>query len=208
MITIFVVEEEYELYKSVLPDYALVIGVHGLVPQREFMENYFEEGTHLIFLDDDITHIDVPNLLEFFHHAFEECKKRKAFLWSVYPTYNPYFRNTKQECTEYLSLCIGAFYGIISRRDPELKVKVSLEGNKEDVERSILYFKKDGKVLRFNKVGFQTKYYGKVGGLGTLKERLPTIISNTDKLCEVYPEYGKRKIRKNGIHEFVLNRFS
>jgi hypothetical protein len=206
MITIFVVEEEYDLYKNVLPDYEIVVGKLGIVPQRNFIENYFEGK--LIFLDDDITHIDVPNLLEFFHHAFEECEKRKAYLWSVYPVYNPFFRKTKQEVTEYLSFCIGAFYGVITRKDPDLQLHYSMEGNKEDVERSIRYFKKDGKVLRFNKVGFKTKYYGSVGGLGTLKQRLPTIISIVDNLVNAYPEYGYRKIRKSGIHEFVLRRLT
>jgi len=206
MITIFVVEEEYELYKNVLPNYEIVIGVHGLVPQREFIEHYYPEGSKLIFLDDDIKSIDVPNLMEFFHQAFDECIKRKAFLWSVYPVYNPFFRKTKQEVTEYLSYCIGAFYGIIIRRDPDLQLQYTREGNKEDVERSIRYFKKDGKVIRFNKIGFKTKYYGSVGGLGTLKERLPTIISNVNLLVHAYPEYGYRKVRKNGIHEFVLRR--
>jgi len=205
MITIFVVEEEYDLYKNVLPDYEIVVGKLGLVPQRNFIENYFEEGTKLIFLDDDFTHIDVPNLLEFFHHAFEECEKRKAYLWSVYPVYNPFFRNTKKEVTEYLTYCCGGLYGVITRRDEDLLLKYTVEGNKEDVERSILYFKKDGKVLRFNKVGFKTKCYGSVGGLGTLKQRLPTIITAVDNLINAYPEYGYRKIRKSGIHEFVLS---
>ena len=202
------VQEEYDLYKNVLPDYEIVVGKLGIVPQRNFIENYFEEGTKLIFLDDDITHIDVPNLLEFFHHAFEECEKRKAYLWSVYPVYNPFFRKTKQEVTEYLALCVGPFYGVITRKDPDLQTKYSMEGNKEDVERSILYFKKDGKVLRFNKVGFKTKYYGGVGGLGTLKQRLPTIITNVDNLVNAYPEYGYRKIIKSGVHEFVLRRLT
>jgi hypothetical protein len=102
---------------------------------------------------------------------------------------------------------IGAFFGIINRpNDLELRTKIAIEGNKEDIEKSILYYKKDGITLRFNQVGFKTKYYGKVGGLGTLKERMPSIIKNTQMLLEEYGEYGNLKIRKNGIHEFVLKK--
>ena len=94
---------------------------------------------------------------------------------------------------------VGAFYGGINRH---ITLNIPYD-NKEDVERSILFFKKDGKTIRYNQIGFRTKYYGCVGGMGTLNERMPDIIKATDYLVDTYPEYGTRKIRKNGIHEFV-----
>ena len=214
IIKIFVVEEEYYLYQEATQGkYEIIVGEKGLINQRNFIENYFPQGTHIVFLDDDISSIDLSiqfplgiNLADFFRLAFEETISRQAFIWSVYPVFNPFFREKRQPITEGLVTCIGAFYGIINRpNDNDLKLKmIEFNDNKEDVERSILYYKKDGKTIRFNQVGFQTKYYGKVGGMGTLKERMPDIIIATQKMNELYEEYGKLHIRKNGIHEFKL----
>lgn len=216
LIKIFVVEEEKEDYiQAVNGKYEVIVGVKGIAEQREFIERYFPEGTQLVFMDDDIKSVDFnlafPNqnmtLSQFITLAFDEIKTRGAYIWGVYPVYNAFFRQQRQHITDCLSMCIGAFYGIINRpNDPDLRLTVALSfnSNKEDVERSILYFKKDGKVVRFNKVGFQTKYYGSIGGMGTLKERMPDIIVSTQKMYEAYSEYGTIRIRKSGIHEFKL----
>jgi hypothetical protein len=75
---------------------------------------------------------------------------------------------------------------------------------KEDVERTIKYFKNDGIDLRFNNVGFKTKYYCSQGGMGNLEKRIPHSVEAVQSLLMDYPEYGKLKTRKNGIHEFEL----
>ena len=68
------------------------------------------------------------------------------------------------------------------------------------------YFINDGIVLRFNKIGFTTKYYGKEGGLGKFEERLKPMKEACKKLEEKYGEYGHTKIRGNGMAEFVLKK--
>jgi hypothetical protein len=35
---------------------------------------------------------------------------------------------------------------------------------------------------------------------------MPDIIKATDYIVDKYPEYGTRKVRKNGIHEFILKK--
>jgi hypothetical protein len=108
--------------------------------------------------------------------------------------------------TSHLTYIVGAFYGIINR--PKLK-SIQLEitkenGQKEDVERTIKYYIQDGKVLRFNKVGFTTKYYGKEGGLGTFEARLAPMKEASDRLLKEYPEFGKVTTRPSGMTEFTL----
>jgi hypothetical protein len=106
-----------------------------------------------------------------------------------------------------LNYCIGAFYGIINRCDEDLNLVTCSDGDKEDVERSILYYLKDGKTLVFNRVGFKTKYFGSDGGgLGKFKDRLERHKKNTELLCEKYPELCKFKIRKNGLYEVVFKK--
>jgi hypothetical protein len=142
----------------------------------------------------------------FFKNAFEDCVKYKSFIWGVYPVYNPYFRKDKAELSTSLKYIVGAFYGIINR--PKLtSIKLIItrkNGQKEDVERTIKYFKNDGTVLRYNKVGFETKYYGKDGGLGTFEARLKPMKEASEKLKKKYPEYGEIKVKKTGMTEFRL----
>ena len=110
--------------------------------------------------------------------------------------------------TTELNYIVGAFYGIINR--PKLKsIQLTItkeNGQKEDVERTIKYFIEDGIVLRFNKIGFTTKYYGKEGGLGRFEERLKPMKEACKKLEDKYSEYGHTKVRGNGMTEFVLRK--
>lgn len=214
IVTIFVVEEEYELYRNLVPEeYAIIIGKKGLVNQRQFITDYYNENDKIICLDDDIKLVDLSlstfkTLMDFFQYAFETSIEKNSYIWSVYPVYNSFFRKDKKDYDTCLNMCIGAFYGIINRKScDDINLKITLTDNKEDVERSILYFKNDGIVLRFNKIGFKTQYYGNDGGgMGTLKQRLENIVTSTKALEKEYPTYGKIKIRKNGIYEFVLNK--
>lgn len=214
LVKVFIVEEEKEEYERTLnPELygELVIGALGLVPQRQFITDYFPEGQHIVSLDDDITGLDLSmtdfkSADEFFINAFETCSKEKAFLWSVYPVFNPFFRKSRQEITTSISVAIGAFYGYINRPlDDFLKRPLCLSGNKEDVERSIRYYLKDGKIVRFNRVGFNTKYYGKDGGgLGIFQERIEDMKTESIALNTAFPDITRIKIRKNGLYEIVL----
>ena len=172
LINIFVIEEEYEEYLEKLnKNYynKIIIGKLGLVPQKEFIQEYYPIGTRLIFLDDDVENVDLSlteykSLNEFFEDAFTTCEEVGIYLWSVYPVENKFFREKRPSKTIGLNFCIGAFYGIINRRDDDLNLELTrTSGNKEDVERSILYYLKDGKTLRYNRIGFKTKYYGVAG---------------------------------------------
>jgi hypothetical protein len=210
---------EYNTYIHILDKSKynkIIIGKKGLVPQRQFITEQWPTNKNIVFFDDDVNSIDLSlsprfkkhKLDYFIKEAFTECKKNNCFIWGVYPVFNPFFRKPKTEMTTELKYIVGAFYGIINR--PKLKsIKLTItseNGQKEDVERTIKYFITDGIVLRFNKIGFTTKYYGKEGGLGTFEARLKPMLEASKRLKKEYPEYGYIKIRKNGMTEFVLNR--
>ena len=212
-------KEDYDIYKNTLDTKLynkLVIGKKGLVPQRQFIMEQWPEGKHIVFFDDDVESIDLTlsprfkghNLDYFIKEAFDECIKNKSFIWGVYAVFNPFFRKPRPELSNQLNYIVGAFYGIINR--PKLKaIQLTItkeNGQKEDVERTLKYFINDGIVLRFNKIGFTTKYYGKEGGLGKFEERIKPMKEACKKLEEKYGEYGKTKIRGNGMAEFVLKK--
>jgi hypothetical protein len=210
--------EEEEEYKKVLTPSLygkLVVGKKGLVPQRQFITEQWKEGQNIVFFDDDIASIDLKmskfkkhTLDFFFRSAFNECKAQKSYIWGVYPVFNPFFRKARDELSNCLNYIVGAFYGIINR--PNLKsiqLKITKEnGQKEDVERTLRYFIEDGIVLRFNRVGFETKYYGKEGGLGTFEDRLKPMLEASQKLKKDFPEYGEISTKKNGMTEFRLKK--
>lgn len=208
-------QAEYELYKDTLNRdlyNEIRVGELGLINQRQFISNQWSLNQYILFFDDDVEEIYLSltphtSLDEFITHAFSECIKYKSYIWGVYPVLNPYFRERRRELNTELNYISGAFYGIINR--PNYKaIQLSInDGNKEDVERSLKYFINDGIVLRFNKVGFKTKYYGTDGGgLGRFKERLIPMANASLKLKEMYGDYGKIKVRKNGMTEFVLKK--
>lgn len=212
-------KEDYDLYKETLDTKLynkLVIGKKGLVPQRQFIMEQWPQGKHIVFFDDDVESIDLSlsprfkshNLDYFIREAFDECVKNKSYIWGVYAVFNPFFRKGRKEMTTELNYIVGAFYGIINR--PKLKsIQLTLtkeNGQKEDVERTIKYFIEDGIVLRFNKIGFTTKYYGKEGGLGRFEERLKPMKDACKRLEDKYSEYGTTKVRGNGMAEFVLKK--
>jgi len=212
-------DEEYKEYLKVLDKKLynkLVVGIKGLVPQRQFIMEQWKEGQHIVFFDDDVQSIDLSisklfkgkTLDYFFKYAFKECVANKSSIWGVYPVYNPFFREARDETSTCLNYIVGAFYGIINR--PKLKsIQLSItkeNGQKEDVERTIKYFIEDGIVLRFNRVGFVTKYYGKSGGLGTFEDRLKPMLEASNKIKAAYPDYGNISTKKTGMTEFKLKK--
>ena len=214
-------KEDYDLYHEKLDkNYynKIIIGKKGLVPQRQFIMEQWPAGKHIVFFDDDVQSIDLSlsskfkqhSLDYFFREAFKECVKNNAFIWGVYAVFNPFFRKTKSEMSTELKYIVGALYGIINR--PNLKsIQLTItkkNGQKEDVERTLKYFINDGIVLRFNKIGFTTKYYGKEGGLGQFEERLKPMKEACKKLENKYSDYGHIKVRGNGMTEFVLKKIN
>jgi len=211
IITVFCVPEELSLYRSAFPFVNVIAGVRGVVQQRQFIENYYNDGDNVVFIDDDVKTIDLSlspykSLDEFFNAAFVECIHAGAYIWGVYPVYNPYFREKQKDITNCLNHIVGCCYGLRIRHLPELMTTIA-KCAKEDLERSIRYFDKDGRVLRFNRIAYDTKYYNPKGGIGSNKQqRLQSNKDDAIALSEVFPHYGKIRIRTDGTYEFKLNK--
>jgi hypothetical protein len=213
-------KEEKEEYEKVLDKSTyneLIVGIKGLVPQRQFIMSKWREGKHIVFFDDDIDKVDLTlspkyrgkSFDYFIKDAFQECKNHHSFIWGVYPVFNPFFRKERDELTTCLNFIVGCFYGIINR--PKLKaIQLTLtkeNSQKEDSERTIKYFIHDGIVLRFNRIAAFTKFYQRDGsGLGTFEDRVKPSLEATKKLLKAFPEYGSISTRKSGMAEFKLRK--
>jgi hypothetical protein len=210
-IYIFVANDaEKKLYESIPSSkyHKIVVGKLGIANQRIFIKNYFKEGDYVVSIDDDVEglyQLSGDGLKEikvkpFFEKALEGLKKEKKYMWGIYPVRNPFFM--KKKTSKGLSFVIGALHGYIVRHDKSLEPSTLSEG-KEDYEQSILYYLKDGGVLRFNDVTIKTKFLAK-GGLG--EDRFERNKKSAKYLQRTYPKLVSIFHRKNGMTEIRFTR--
>ena len=174
-VLIFVANEDekvrYEQSLSTCRYNRIVVGVPRISAQRNYMEQeYFDEGTYVVSMDDDLTTIrkktgenklsDIENFYEeVIKLGYEKMLETGAKVWGTYAASNPFFMNDRI----YTDICyiIASCYGYICERD-EFLCRVTEHG--EDYEYSIRQYIKNGKLVRFDYITPITKYFGK-GGL-------------------------------------------
>ena len=159
-------QEQCRLYEESIPKNMykeIIIGKKGIANQRNFIANYFDEGQYVVSMDDDVEEFQMlrgeklaklKNIDDFFVDAYKLLKKNKLFIWGIYPVQNPFFMYN--EITMDLRFLIGVTYGFIVRHNRNLRPSIKSE-TKEDYEQTILYYKMDGGVMRFNYITTKTK---------------------------------------------------
>jgi hypothetical protein len=200
-VTLFVAnEEEALLYYRAVPRALygkLVVGVPKLQPQRTFISNYYPEDAILIEMDDDIKKIDSPvPFLTLIQNALERINTRKSGLWGVLP--NDDKRRYTDDTTIHLTFIIGSFFVFRNHRDLQTTLT-----QKDDYERSILYFKRYGEVHRYRGAGVSTTYNQGGGGLQE-EGRTAKMETEVNQIVQMYPEYCSRKDKK-GMPDVALN---
>lgn len=168
LIFIFVAPDELDAYRSAFPDYKVLPGALGLQNQRNAVSAYFEEGEHLFCMDDDIMGfytidaqqklVPLVDLHHFLCEGFLLAEDSGASLWGLYPVKNAQWLS--RTVARGLVFCYGCSFGLINRKDVQIHLSL-----KEDYERSLKFYKRDGCVVRLNWVcPLQTYRKGK-GGL-------------------------------------------
>ena len=206
--TVFCVAEEEQEYRKLPPirdgRLALVVGVRGLIQQKQFIYDFYPEGSHIVMMDDDIEHFitwDKNKLMDIrpiIHKGFRHCLDRGARLWGIYPVANPFFFS--REVSYGLKFIIGNLYGFIKRGLSEIPVDVI--SHKEDIYRSCAYFKRDGVVVRINDVAPVSKF---LRG-DSLEASRELHDQGADRIVQDFPEYAKKFYRKRtGFAEIRLN---
>jgi len=196
-IYIFVVDDEKELYQRACSGYQIIPGLLGLVQQRAFIQAFLPLDSYIVMMDDDIEQIwrpidsktkqeitDIPGLIS-------EMKIRMisegVTIAGIYPCNNLKFALGNPEITTDFRYLVGAMYMIKNLRMPDVQLDSSDPASHEDKIRTIKYYQKEGKTLRFSWVQIKTKYFGK-GGLDS-PDRLKLHASEAEALCLRFPEY-------------------
>lgn len=210
-IFIFVANAKEKItYAAALPDksyHQIIVGKLGIANQRIFIRNFFKPGQYVVSIDDDIEQLltlhkdklaPIKDIHSFFLKAYDDLKRERRFMWGIYPVRNPFFM--KPSTSTGLSFIIGALHGFIVRHDKKLNPSTLAEG-KEDYEQSILYFLRDGGVIRYNFITIKTKFLAK-GGLG--EDRFERNKLSADYLFHKYPTLVTIFHRDNGMTEIRI----
>jgi len=214
-ITVFVANKEEEaLYKGSLDPKTygkIVVGVKGMHDIRNFITDYYKVGTKIVNVDDDIKGFleydestkrkerPLRSLVQVIKRGFDECEKAKTKLWGVYPVANGYFM--KPKVSTDIRYIIGSFWGCINPGIKEVKVTVD---DKEDYQRSILYYKKYGAIVRLNMYAPVSAYYKEQGGMqeDRTKERVE---KSARWIVKEYPDFAVlNPSKKSGYMEVKL----
>jgi len=212
IIHVFIDPPEMEEYTSAiarhLSDFAPIMcnGRGGTVGQRRTIEDFFF-GKRVVCFDDDIggfkiwgSDLSVPQLFE---ECFDIAEKAGCNLWGLHPSDNGL--SMKDEALVGLSYIIGSCFGMT------VKYKIDYLNNlTEDFERTIQYYQKDGKVIRFNGIGIKTKYFA-IGGLEKYRVGDAQLKAAED-FHNRFPKLCRLRVRDNKptdvvIKTIALNRY-
>ena len=195
------------IYESANPGYKIITAELGIVNVRNFITNYFSVGQPIMSFDDDITEIKqksgtklivIDDLHAFILNGFAVCERNGVRMFGVYPVANGMFM--KDYIREDLQLIVGGAYGIIN---PGSELRVSIE-YKEDYERCILMYLKDGGTIRFDYITLVTGFYKGAGGLVDSRTK-QNVEESAKALLTKYPDYVKlKKSTKLGYMEVSL----
>lgn len=215
-IFVFVAPEEMEVYQKALPGVQIQEGALGLKENKNKAVASFPEGAPLIFFDDDVKGlfqkegerlVPVPDLHQVFLDGFKLCQERGCSLWGFYPCANAKW--LKKSYTEGLVFIYGCAYGVFNRRDVVIE-----ESFKEDYEKSIRFYERDGKSLRLNWIAPKQTYLKGKGGLNEsrtyekevsaamkLKSKFPGYVILCHKKDRIDIRFPRQLFTTNPLHE-------
>lgn len=172
----------------------IILGAPTLVGQRNFIRNFFEEGTRVLSLDDDIKRIRLLtrkggdflpekwsregvreytsdgydyiegsySFDEHVRHGFKLCEKYGSKIFGFAPNKSPLALSLKihKDKLVYLE---GSAWGFVVTNNTNLELTV--DEDKEDFERSVLYWEEFGQIIRLLYIGIDTAFWTEKGGM-------------------------------------------
>lgn len=196
-VTVFVADEtEAEEYRQGLPKdlyKEIVVTEKGIARSRSQIAKHYPQNQQVVSVDDDVRGmlkldsagnklVPMEDLAGFFGMAFALCRRHGARLWGLYPVSNAFFM--RHGFTTDLRPVIGVVHGYVTDHSmPDLTCE-----SKEDLERTLLYYRRDGAVVRFNEISAKQRSWDEPGGLQTPGGRTVELSAEVSKrLCQMFP---------------------
>ena len=199
-------EEDYENYK-VFNLEVLNSNAKGLTNTYNWITDHFPVGEKIVYLADDVVSfkelkdnklVIVDDLKQILLDTFKELEEHNLNLGGFYPVPNKLFMGDGATTTDLrfiydpIACCINQ------------KIHLKPELSKDDFQRTIEYYKRDGGVLRVNRYTFNTIFNAGAGGNQFAKINHQEC---SDRFYEYYKEFIQRKIKhKDGTTSFVLHK--
>lgn len=205
-VVIFVAnDEEKENYSKELQNHKygknIVVGVPTIGAQRNFIENYYPEGTKLMMFDDDLNGVyikkdkslvPIDNLeKDFIEKGFMLCAEKNAKCFGLYAAANHFFM--KHRIYESLCYIPGGTFGVIVEHNEFLKRRLN---HGEDYEYSIRQYVHNGILVRFDDITIKSAFFKEPGGLQTIRTK-QYIYDSIKEIQDTFPELCKMYIRKS-----------
>tara|TARA_R110000765_G_scaffold335081_1_gene425423 strand:- start:3444 stop:5231 length:1788 start_codon:yes stop_codon:yes gene_type:complete len=211
-IYIFVREDDLDLSKYLAlrsEGYNVVIagGVKGIGMTHNFITEYFNEEEFIVELDDDILDIIDKNKSSIlnFNNIINEMKTKmeenNISYGGIYQVDNKLFMSNSDNYTYDLRYCLGLVRFRFIRKDIILETNYS-----EDFENSIVYYIRDGKILKNNWLCGTTKNYAN-GGCNADGRNFDTEKRDKEHLANKYPQYCRLFQRKNERWDLRLKHY-
>lgn len=200
-------DEQAALYRQHVPEHLygqIVVGVLGLVNQRNFITKWLGPDEIFISFDDDVQTIKMMegfNIYWLIADAITKIKTHDYGLASVLP--NSDGRRFKTGFTSHLAHVIGSFYICRNNHSLLLDNDPVIQEAKEDYYRTLQYFIIYGRILRYRGAGVQTVYRNPLGGIEAKGRRERDAAACAD-LIRRYPKFVKHCEKKSGWPDVLL----
>ena len=210
-ITIFVAnDDQYQQYRAAIDKkYEIVVAELGLLNAKRFYHNYYDNGTPLFNVLDDVYSLkqkDGEKMIQYtgtidelVDLGFRVSEKVGAKMWGINPVANGYFM--KDSITIGLRLIYGTIYGDYAGNPSVMGERVLENPSGEDWENSISSFITNGSLVRIEWIAPVSKLFAKGGMSDELALRgtdrkteheihLRAIANAYPDLCSVYYKAG------------------
>ena len=176
---------------------------------RTLIARAYEPGTRLVCADDDIKRfqrlrstkeLEQADMSKVIPTLRAVAAQYNDTLFGIYPVANGYFMSRR--ITTDLRLIVGAFYGYTVKGD--LEVETPMLDEKEDSERTIRFYMKNGAVVRAEHVCLLTNFYGERGGMQLYRTEESNLLGAT-ALHRMWPFItSEPKLERSGRWEVRL----
>lgn len=217
-IYIFVTPGQLEDYNILLDKYnflTILEGDYGLINQRNYIRNYFNNKDKLLYIDDDLKDIlfldnyNINCMYDNLYNMFNTMINNNCCLASVAPSNNKYFCTDK--ILKGLYFCTGCCYLEINNKHPQLYLNNNFNSECEDFINTFNHYQFNGFVYRFNYACVNHKYSSSKGGMFCNDDtRRLNRIDVANMLTNVYSMYFKlykKPITKYNTLECIEPRF-
>lgn len=181
------------------------VSAPGLVESRRFISTEHAEGTALVWLDDDVDGIRYKRidgktralppgrLGHLFERGFALCNRYAATLWGVKAC--SHTLGMQHSAALGLFFVIGSMFGTINRHEPAMQPVFG--SDKEDYERTLRHYQRDGRVVRMEDISLVSSWYTLPGGLQDAEGIRPKgrVATNATAIAATWPQWVKMYTR-------------